>query len=47
MGTLPVLIVGAVLTLAGYFGPEDGGTLELFGLILVSIAIWKSWAALG
>lgn len=40
-----VLWAGVVLALAGFFGPRDGGVLELVGLVLVAIAIWKgiSW----
>lgn len=36
-----VLLAGVVLTLAGFFGPEDEGTLEIIGLIIVGIALWK------
>lgn len=36
---LVLLLVGAAFTLAGYFGPQDGGTLEAAGLALVVLAV--------
>jgi hypothetical protein len=41
MNMVWVLLAGVVLTLAGFFGPEDEGALELCGLLLIGIAIWK------
>lgn len=41
-----LLIVSVICIVCGYFGPEDGGTLEGVGLILLGIVVWKSWAKL-
>ena len=36
-----VLAAGVALAIAGYLGPDDGGTLELAGLTLIAISVWK------
>jgi len=37
-----LLVVGAILTLAGWFGPEDEGTLAIIGLALIGLAIYAA-----
>jgi uncharacterized membrane protein len=37
-----LLGVGVVLTLAGFFGPQDEGMLELLGLVLVGLSIYAA-----
>lgn len=40
IAALIIVGVGLVLTLAGFFGPEDGGTLELVGLVVLGLGLW-------
>lgn len=37
---IAVLLAGVALTLAGHFGPADGGTLEFIGLAIIGIALF-------
>jgi hypothetical protein len=34
-------VIGAILAVIGYLGPEDGGTLELIGLAILAVALYK------
>ena len=45
MQAVALLGAGVTLTLAGYLGPEDGGVLELVGLIIVAIGVALGVAA--
>jgi len=36
-----VALIGLILTLAGFFGPEDEGTLEFIGLAILAVAVYK------
>ena len=37
---LVVVLVGLILTLAGYFGPDDQGTLEAIGLVTLGTGVY-------
>lgn len=39
-----IMIIGTILALAGFFGPEDGGTLELIGLAILGWGLYSDWA---
>jgi len=41
--SVTVLIVGAILTIAGWYGPEDDGVLAAIGLALMGLALYKGW----
>lgn len=34
------LAIGLILTLAGFFGPEDEGSLESIGLVVLGISLY-------
>lgn len=36
------VLVGLILTLCGYFGPEDSGTLEFIGLVILVTGLTKA-----
>lgn len=41
--SIAVLIVGASLTIAGWYGPDDDGVLAFLGLGLMAVALIKGW----
>jgi hypothetical protein len=36
------VLVGLILTLCGYFGPQDAGLLEFVGLVILIIGLIKA-----